>query len=110
MIDDVCVIKSMYTEAINHDPAATLFNTGSVIAGRPSMGAWVNYGLGTENANLRVVVDAHDRRPAGVLLDREDHPTFALVGPLEAAARIRAVVERVEHLARDVALLVVGAP
>ncbi|MFT7641555.1 MAG: hypothetical protein ACI9G1_003306 [Pirellulaceae bacterium] len=55
-IDDVCVIKSMYTEAINHDPAATLFQTGSVIAGRPSMGAWVNYGLGTENANLPAFV------------------------------------------------------
>ena len=56
VIDDVCVIKSMYTEAINHDPAATLFSTGSVIAGRPSMGAWVNYGLGTENANLPAFV------------------------------------------------------
>ncbi|MEL6108850.1 MAG: DUF1501 domain-containing protein [Planctomycetota bacterium] len=50
--DELCVIKSMYTEAINHDPAATLFQTGSVIAGRPSMGAWVNYGLGSENSNL----------------------------------------------------------
>ena len=56
VIDDVCVIKSMHTEAINHDPAATLFQTGSVIAGRPSMGAWVNYGLGTENANLPAFV------------------------------------------------------
>ena len=56
VIDDVCVIKSMYTEAINHDPAATLFQTGSVIAGRPSMGAWVNYGLGSENANLPAFV------------------------------------------------------
>ena len=52
VIDDVCVIKSMHTEAINHDPAATLFQTGSVIAGRPSMGAWVSYGLGSENENL----------------------------------------------------------
>lgn len=56
VIDDVCVIKSLHTEAINHDPAATLFQTGSVIAGRPSMGAWVNYGLGTENANLPAFV------------------------------------------------------
>ncbi len=56
MIDDVCVIKSMYTGAINHDPAATLFQTGSVIAGRPSMGSWVNYGLGSENANLPAFV------------------------------------------------------
>lgn len=56
VIDDVCVIKSMHTEAINHDPAATLFQTGSVIPGRPSMGAWVNYGLGSENANLPAFV------------------------------------------------------
>jgi uncharacterized protein (DUF1501 family) len=56
VIDDVCVIKSMHTEAINHDPAATLFQTGSVIAGRPSMGAWVNYGLGSENENLPAFV------------------------------------------------------
>ena len=55
-IDDVCVIKSMFTEAINHDPAATLFQTGSVIPGRPSMGAWVSYGLGSENANLPAFV------------------------------------------------------
>ncbi len=54
--DDVCVIKSMHTEAINHDPAATMFQTGSVIAGRPSMGAWVSYGLGSENANLPAFV------------------------------------------------------
>ena len=51
-IDDVCVIKSMHTEAINHDPAAMMFQTGSVIPGRPSMGAWVSYGLGSGNANL----------------------------------------------------------
>jgi uncharacterized protein (DUF1501 family) len=56
VIDDVCVIKSMHTEAINHDPAATLFQTGSVIAGRPSMGAWANYGLGSENSNLPAFV------------------------------------------------------
>ena len=52
VIDDVCVIKSMHTDAINHDPAATLFQTGSVLPGRPSMGAWVSYGLGSGNANL----------------------------------------------------------
>ncbi len=56
VIDEVCVIKSMYTEAINHDPAATFFQTGSVIAGRPSMGAWVSYGLGSGNANLPTFV------------------------------------------------------
>ena len=50
--DDVCFIKSMYTEAINHDPAITMFQTGSQIAGRPSLGSWLSYGLGSENDDL----------------------------------------------------------
>jgi hypothetical protein len=52
IVDDVCFIKSMHTEAINHDPAITMFQTGSQIAGRPSMGSWLSYGLGSENENL----------------------------------------------------------
>jgi hypothetical protein len=52
IVDDVCFVKSMFTEAINHDPAVTFFQTGSQIAGRPSMGAWLSYGLGTMNADL----------------------------------------------------------
>lgn len=51
-VDDLCVIKSMYTEAINHDPAITLMQTGSQQPGRASMGAWASYGLGTENEEL----------------------------------------------------------
>jgi hypothetical protein len=47
-----CMIRSMVTEAINHDPAITFFQTGSQLAGRPSIGSWVSYGLGTENQNL----------------------------------------------------------
>ncbi len=50
--DDLCVVRSMYTEAINHDPAITFFQTGSQLAGRPSIGAWVAYGLGTMNRDL----------------------------------------------------------
>lgn len=50
--DELCFVKSMYTEAINHDPAITFFLTGSQIAGRPSFGAWLSYGLGTENQDL----------------------------------------------------------
>ncbi len=50
--DDICFIRSMTTDAINHDPAHMFMNTGSQIAGRPSMGAWVLYGLGSESANL----------------------------------------------------------
>ncbi|MDB6064985.1 MAG: hypothetical protein JWR26_1193 [Pedosphaera sp.] len=54
--DDICVIKSMFTEAINHDPAITFFQTGSQIAGRPSMGSWMAYGLGSENRDLPAFV------------------------------------------------------
>src|ERR1051326_7660436 len=52
VVDDLCIIRSMTTEAINHDPAHMFMNTGTQIAGRPSMGAWVTYGLGREGANL----------------------------------------------------------
>lgn len=50
--DDLCIVRSMWTEQINHDPAHTLMNTGSIITGRPSMGSWVLYGLGAETENL----------------------------------------------------------
>ena len=52
MADELCVIRSLYTEAINHDPAMTMLQSGHQISGRPSMGAWVSYGLGSENDNL----------------------------------------------------------
>jgi len=54
--DDLCVIKSMYTEAINHGPAVTFLQTGSQFPGRPSMGAWLKYGLGSANENLPAFV------------------------------------------------------
>jgi len=50
--DQICIIRSMKTEAINHDPAHTFMNTGTTISGRPSMGSWITYGLGSENENL----------------------------------------------------------
>ncbi|MCH2596880.1 MAG: DUF1501 domain-containing protein, partial [Pirellulales bacterium] len=50
--DDICILKSVVTEQINHDPAHTFMNTGTAISGRPSMGAWVNYGLGCETSSL----------------------------------------------------------
>lgn len=52
MVDRLCVVKSVFTEAINHDPAITFLQTGSQISGRPSIGAWVSYGLGSDNQNL----------------------------------------------------------
>jgi hypothetical protein len=52
LADDICIVRSMVTEQINHDPAHTFMNTGTVISGRPSMGSWVNYGLGSETQDL----------------------------------------------------------
>lgn len=52
IVDDLCIVRSMHTEAINHDPALTFFQTGSQQGNRPSMGAWLSYGLGSENKNL----------------------------------------------------------
>jgi Protein of unknown function (DUF1501) len=56
IVDDICIIRSMQTEAINHDPAVTFCQTGSQLAGRPSMGAWVAYGLGSPNRDLPAFV------------------------------------------------------
>jgi hypothetical protein len=56
IVDDVCFIRSMHTEQINHDPAVTFAQTGFQLAGRPSMGAWVTYGLGSENQDLPAFV------------------------------------------------------
>jgi hypothetical protein len=52
IVDDICIVKSMFTEAINHDPALTFIQTGAQQGNRPSMGAWLSYGLGSENKNL----------------------------------------------------------
>ena len=52
IIDETCIVRSMWTEQINHDPAHTFMNSGSIITGRPSMGSWVLYGLGAEAENL----------------------------------------------------------
>lgn len=54
--DDLCIIKSMHTDAINHDPAVTFFQTGTQQPGRPSIGSWLSYGLGSENSNLPAFV------------------------------------------------------
>jgi hypothetical protein len=56
IVDDICIIRSMHTEAVNHDPAITLIQTGSQQPGRPSLGAWASYGLGTEAHDLPAFV------------------------------------------------------
>src|SRR4051794_23018595 len=52
VVDDVCFVRGMHTEAFNHHPGQLLMNTGSTMFGRPSMGGWLTYGLGTEGKNL----------------------------------------------------------
>ena len=56
VVDELCFIKSMYTEAINHDPAITFIQTGSQFSGRPSIGSWISYGLGSDNEDLPAFV------------------------------------------------------
>ena len=56
IVDDITIVKSMHTEAVNHDPAITYINTGTQQPGRPSMGAWLSYGLGSENQNMPAYV------------------------------------------------------
>ncbi len=65
IVDDIAIVKSVHTEAINHDPAITYIQTGSQIPGRPSMGAWVSYGLGSPNADLPAFVVLHSRIASG---------------------------------------------
>src|SRR3954463_14812176 len=56
MVDDMCFIRSMHTEAINHEPAITYMQTGNQVTGRPCLGSWVSYGLGALNENLPTFV------------------------------------------------------
>jgi hypothetical protein len=70
MVDDLCFVRSMHTPHINHDPAITFFQTGHQLPGRPSMGSWLSYGLGSANQNL----------PGFIVLiskDRIDQPLYA---------------------------------
>lgn len=105
--DDVCFIHSMHTEAINHDPAITFFQTGFQIAGRPSIGAWFSYGLGNENDNLPTFVamtsgsggqPLYDRlwgsgflpsKHQGVLFRSGSNPVLYLANPRGVSSALR---------------------
>src|SRR5205809_6558731 len=73
IVDQLCFVKSMRTEAINHDPAVTFFQTGFQLAGRPSIGAWIAYGLGSENQDLPafVVMVSQGSGSSQALADRQ---------------------------------------
>jgi hypothetical protein len=66
-VDDICMIHSCVSDGLNHVGSVCMMNTGSLLAGRPSLGAWINYGLGSENRNLPgfVVLLDHDKEPPG---------------------------------------------
>jgi hypothetical protein len=83
MADELCVIRSMHTDAINHDPAMTLLQTGHQIGGRPSFGAWVSFGLGTDNANLPTFV-ALVSKPSGMVNSQPLHERMWGAGFLPA--------------------------
>ena len=71
--DRLCIVRSVHTEAINHDPAVTFFQTGAQLAGRPSIGAWISYGLGSANRDLPgfvVMVSSGSGRNGQPLYDR----------------------------------------
>ncbi len=105
--DDLCFIKSMHTEAINHDPAITFMQTGAQLAGRPSLGAWLSYGLGSDNENLPAFVamisgsgdqPLYDRlwgsgflptRFAGVKFRSQGDPVLYLSNPPGISAELR---------------------
>lgn len=72
VVDRLCFVRSMYTEAINHDPAVTFLQTGATLAGRPSIGAWLSYGLGTENDDLPAYVVMISQGSG----NREDQPLY----------------------------------
>ncbi|MEM6879665.1 MAG: DUF1501 domain-containing protein, partial [Bacteroidota bacterium] len=65
MVDDICFIKSMFTEQINHDPAITFLQTGHQLAGRPSIGSWLSYGLGSDNENLPAFIVLVSKNASG---------------------------------------------
>lgn len=71
VVDDLCIVKSLYTEAINHDPAITFLQTGNQLPGRPSIGSWVSYGLGSDNSNLPTFIVLVSKNAA------KDQPLYA---------------------------------
>ena len=93
IVDDIAIVKSMHTEAINHDPAITFIQTGSQQPGRPSLGAWLSYGLGSENENLPAFVVMISQGSG----NKTDQPIFSRLwgsGFLPIAASGRALPRR----------------
>ncbi|MBP88735.1 MAG: hypothetical protein CMJ64_18815 [Planctomycetaceae bacterium] len=101
-VDDLCVIRSMWTEHINHEPALWMIHTGRTIPGRPSIGSWVVYGLGSESQNLPAYVVLDD--PKGLPVDGIRNWSSGWLPPQFQGTRFRATGTPVWNLnpARDV--------
>ena len=87
--DEMCIIRSLHTDAINHDPAHTFMNTGTTISGRPSMGAWLTYGLGSDSADLPgfvVMTSPGQIRPGAA--DRGPHVAQRLLAQPVSGGRV----------------------
>ena len=103
--DDICIIRSMQTEQINHDPAQTFLNAGTSVSGRPSMGAWINYGLGSESDDLpgfvvmKSISDSRSPQPISsrqwpaATQNRPDEASMTLTGILSCDSKTALVVK-----------------
>ncbi|WP_417851663.1 DUF1501 domain-containing protein [Thalassoglobus sp.] len=100
VVDDLCFVKSLHTEAINHGPAVTHVQTGSQFPGRPSMGSWLSYGLGAENENL----------PAFVVMVTKDKGGQPLVSRLWGSGFLPSRHQGVRFRAGDEPVLYINNP
>lgn len=102
IVDDISVVQSMWTEHINHEPALWMIHTGRTVPGRPSIGSWVSYGLGSETRNLPAYVVLDD--PRGLPVDGIRNWSSGWLPPLFQGTRVRATGTPVWNLSphRDV--------
>jgi hypothetical protein len=99
--DDICVIRSMVTEQINHDPAHAFMNTGSILKGRPSMGSWMLYGLGAETHNLPGYV---------VMVSRSKHPDQPISARQWSSGFLPSKFQGVQFQSQGSAVHYIGSP
>ena len=100
VVDDVALIRSMYTMHPNHEPALFAIQSGRIIPGRPSMGSWVVYGLGTENQSLPAYVVLDD--PLGLPVNGPQNWQAGFLPPIYQGTRIRSTGSPILNLAPEV--------
>jgi Protein of unknown function (DUF1501) len=100
VVDDIAIIKSMHTMHPNHEPALFMIQSGRIIPGRPSMGSWIVYGLGTENQNLPAYVVLDD--PLGLPVNGPQNWQAGFLPPVYQGTRIRSTGSPILNLAPEV--------